>query len=299
MKKFILPFLALMTAACIFPTTKSLRSVMDTYDDFTLERIIKQSDAEGADRLLSGDVSLFVEFSMDSCLVAEFKHGAETYTVEIVAFPDQKSALGAYSIRDLPDSQPVKLGIQARRNDKAIQVVKGFYIVSVIPRPSGNMSGAVELAEGLVKRIPKGVFKSDIYGVLPQDRLVENSQLYFKGPKAFSERFPSKLAVALNIDKALEGFAGRYDIDGQVVDFLKIRFLGRESTLEATNSYLKTRSDRPILIPRETLPYYTVIESDRSEVYIAEYGEWLLMLTGNSPGEKAKPFFEYILRGGK
>ena len=299
MKKFILPFLALLTVTCIFPGTLSLRSVMDTYDDFTLERIIKQSDAEGVDRLLSGDVSLFAEFSMDSCLVAEFKHGAETYTVEIVAFPDQKSALGAYSIRDLPDSQPVKLGIQARSNDKVVQVVKGLYIVSIIPRPSGNMSGAVELAEGLVKRITKGVFKPDLYGVLPQNSLVENSQIYFKGPKAFSERFPVKLAEALNIDKAREGFAGRYDIDGQVVNFLKIRYPGRESTLIAINSYLKTRSDRPVLIPRDTLPYYTVIESDRSEVYIAEYGEWLLMLMGNSRGEKAKPFFEYILRGGK
>lgn len=299
MRKFILPFLALLTVTCIFPATLSLRSVMDTYDDFTLERIIKQSGAEGVDRLLSGDVALFVEFSMDSCLVAEFKHGAETYTVEIVSFPDQKSALGAYSIRDLPDSQPVKLGFQARSNDKVVQVVKGFYIVSIIPRPTGNMSGAVELAEGLVKRITKGVFKPDIYSDLPQDKLVENSQLYFKGPKAFSERFPSKLAEALNIDKAREGFAGRYDINGEVVDFLKIRFLGRESTLEVINSYLKTRSDRPILIPRDSLPYHTVIESNRSEVYIAEYGEWLLMLTGNSPGDKAQPFFEYILRGGK
>ncbi|MFC1528899.1 DUF6599 family protein [Candidatus Latescibacterota bacterium] len=299
MKKVIFLLIGFNILGCSIFISRSLHEIVQTVDDFTLVRITSKSDAESTGRFISGNTSLFIEFGADSCLVAKFNRNRETYTVEVVSFIKPKGALGAYSITDLPGSSPVELGFRARKNNEILQFLKGRYIVSVIPSKTGSMTGCREIASGLAKRIPAGAISPDIYEGLPRFKMVEQSGFYFMGSKAFQERFSYELAQVLTLDRAIEGIAARYQTDDGPVDFIKIRYPRAESALNAANSYLKSRSDRPVILPSEELDFYTVVARDRTEVYIAGYNDWLYAMFNGPPGGKGGELFEYILRGGR
>ena len=299
MKRIILVFIGLIIVGCIFPMTRNLSGVIQSYDDFTLIGNVRVNDTTSIGKLQAGDTALFVEFGADTCYVAEYQRGNERYKVEGVSFSRQKGALGAYFISDFPGAQSVELEYYVRKGENVIQFVKGLHFVSVITSRGGNLSGAYELARILSKSIRGAAIKPDIYSVLPQFDKIEQSEYYFMGAEAFQLRFSSELSKVLHIDESQEGFAARYTVDKGEVDLLKIRYAGREQSLEIVNSYLKSRSNRPIILPRVSLQFYTIVETDRSETYIAEYSEWLLLMIGRTPSVKAKSLFEYILRSGE
>lgn len=300
MKKVIVVLTFVIIAGCLFPVTQSLRGIIQTYDSYNLSGDIEVFDALSLKQYIPFDAGVFVEFGVDSCLVAEFNRRSERYSTEIYSFLTPKGAMGAYFIKDIPGYQPFKLGYHARKSDTVVQFVKGHYVVSVRQLNRGNIEGAVELASGFAKRIEGGSIKPDIFRTLPKTNIVKNSELYFKGPRAFMHRFSSDLNKALYIQYALDGIAAKYTINQIEVDLIKIKFAGgRRETLEAIDSYLRAREDRPILRSHETLLYNTVIEQDKSEVYIAESGDTLYIMLGAAPDRKGQEFFEYVLRGGK
>ena len=299
MKKVFVTLILVITAGCLFPVSQSLRGIIQTHKEYTLGRVVESFDALSMNKHIPVDAGLFVEFGVDSCLVAEFNRGTERYNVEIYSFLTPRGSVGTYFITDLPGSQPVDLGYHARKSTTAVQFVKGHYIVSVFPSQNGTIEGAFELASGFEKRIEGGSIKPDLFVSLPKTNIVEDSELYFTGRRGFETRFSADLRKALNIEYALNGTAGKYVVGRAIVDLIRIRFPGRSETLEGVDSYLKTRSDRPILHSQETLKYNTVIEPDRSEVYIAESGDVLYIMLGAAPDKKGQEFFEYILRGGR
>jgi len=299
MKKIIVALIAVITAGCLFPVSQSLQGIIQTQKDYTLSSIVESYDALNMKKHIPVDAGLFVEFGVDSCLVAEFHRGSERYNVEIYSFLTPVGALGTYFITDLPGSQPVDLGYHARKSITAVQFIKGHYIISVFPSKNGSIDGAFELASGFEKRIEGGAIKPDLFLTLPKSNMIENSELYFTGHRGFETRFSADLGKALNVDYALNGVAAKYVVGNTIVDLIRIRFPGRSETLEGVDSYLKTRGDRPILHSQESLKYNTVIEPDRSEVYIAESGDVLYIMLGAAPDRKGQEFFEYILRGGK
>jgi len=300
MKKVIVVLAVITISGCLFPVFKGLRVIINTYEDFKLTGDIKAFDALSLKEYIPANAGVFVEFGVDSCLVAEFNRGGERYSTEIYSFLTPEGAMGTYFIMDIPGSQPFKLGYNARKGDTDIQFVKGHYIVSVNLLSGGNIEGAVELASGFEKRIEGGTIKPDLFRTLPKTNIVRNSELYFKGPRAFMHRFSSDLCKALYVQYALEGVAAKYAVNHTELDLIKIKFAGgRRETLEAVDSYLITRKDRPILRSQETLMYNTVIEPDKSEVYIAESGDTLYIMLGAAPDRKGQEFFEYVLRGGK
>ena len=300
MKKVIVVLTFVTIAGCLFPVFRGLRGIIQTYDEFILSGDVEVFDALSLKQHIPVDAGVFVEFGVDSCLVAEFNRSSERYSTEIYSFLTPSGAIGAYLIMDILGSQPFQLGYYARKSDTDVQFVKGHYIVSVRPLSGGNIKGAVELASGFEKRIEGGTIKPDLFRTLPKTNIVKNSELYFKGPRAFMHRFSSDLCKALYVQYALEGVAAKYTVNYNEVDLIKIKFAGgRRETLEAIDSYLGTREDRPILHSQETLMYNTVIEPDKSEVYIAESGDTLYIMLRAAPDRNGQEFFEYVLRGGK
>jgi len=298
MKLFVVVLAAVFFSGCLFPVAHSPRGIIQIYNDYTLVSVKESFDALNMKEHIPEDARIFVEFGVDSCLVAEFMRGSGRYKVELYSFLNPKGALGTYHITDIPGSESFELGYFARKNDKSVQFVKGHYIVTVNPVKEGTMEEAVKLASVIARRIEGGRIKPDVYEILPKTNMVKNSELYFKGPRAFENRFGPELSRALKIESALEGTAAKYEIDHNKVDLIKILFPGRTESLEAVDSYLKTRADRPILHSLQNLEYHTVIERDRSEVFIAESGDKFYIMLGAAPDRKAQNFFEYILRGG-
>ena len=119
------------------------------------------------------------------------------------------------------------------------------------------------------------------------------------GQRVFRDRFSKKLAEALLLEFAHEGAAAKYRVDGGEVELVKIRFFKPERAKAAVNSYLKSRADRPVILPRQALEFYTVINPDMSESYIADYAEWVYFMPKNPQNDGGKQLFEYVLRGGK
>ncbi|MFC1560916.1 DUF6599 family protein [Candidatus Latescibacterota bacterium] len=299
MKKVIIVLIAFITTGCLFPVSQNLRGIIQTHKDYTLSNIGESFDALSIKKHIPADAGIFVEFGVDTCLVAEFHRGSERYNVEIYSFLTPAGALGTYFITDLPGSQPVDLGYHARMSTTAVQFIKGHYIISVFPSKNGSIDGAFELASGFERRIEGGSIKPDLFLTLPTTNIVENSKLYFKGHRGFETRFSADLGKALTVEYALNGTTAKYVVGHTIVDLIRLRFPGRPETLEGVDSYLKIRKDRPILHSQENLMYNTVIEPDRSEVYIAELGDVLYIMLGAAPDRKGQEFFEYILRGGK
>ena len=129
--------------------------------------------------------------------------------------------------------------------------------------------------------------------------MVENTEHYFTGPQAFAYRYSVELGKALNVAFATYGVAAKYTVDHAEVDLIKIRFPGRRESLDAVDTFLKTRENRPILYSMLAPNYNTVLEPDDTEIYIAESGNTLYIMLGASGDKKGQELFEYILRGGK
>jgi hypothetical protein len=293
---FIVPLLV-MLAGCLMPSVRGMRAIVTTAPDYTVT-IIRESDVTGLASIMPSTAPLYVEFGCDSCLVAEVKKGGATMRAELLSFGKSKNAVGAYFATDLPGSQPIGLGLAGRSNDSAVEFVKGRH-VAFIKAGTGGAGEALEFAHHLERQISGDPIKPDVYESLPKTQLVDGTQLYFTGMRGFSLGFDSKLGEALNVGGSVEGAAAKYDVEGSEVTFLKVRYVGRGRTLAAVNSYLDSRGNRPIIRPGESLEYFTIINSDRTESYIAENGDWLYFLLDGPPNGKAQPFFTYVLRGGR
>jgi len=298
MKKIATLVVLLVIAGCLFPAPRSMRAMVSSLDEYTVT-IKNECDATQLRTVMPETASLFVEFGCDSCLVADFRKGGAQMTVELVSFLKSRGAMGAYLSTDIPGSEPASIGLMGRQSDTAVEFLKGRFIVQIRSDDTNSMRSAVELARLLEKQLPGDTIKPDVYEMLPRTQLVDGSQFYFAGAKGFSLGFKPELADVLNIGGAVEGAAAEYDVDGVKAVFMMVRYVGRGRTLSALNSYLNSRQDRPIIRPGESLQFFTVIEPDRTESYIAENGDWLYLLMNGPENGKAEPFFSYVLRGGR
>ena len=298
MKKNIVFLLMLVMSGCLFPSARSMRVIVNNFDDYSV-KITKIGGADGLGKIMPETSSLYVEYDADSCLVAEFSKTGVSMSVEMVSFIRSKGAMGAFLSTDLPGSTPVDIGFIGRKSDTAVEFLKGRHIVLIKPKNRRNISVALELAQHLDKKIPGDTIKPDIYEILPKTQQVDGSQLYFSGQKGFSLGFSPDLGETLRVGGAVEGAAAEYTVDDARIIFIMVKYMGRRRTITALNSYLNSRKDRPIIRPGEKLDYYTVIEPDRSESYIAENGDWLYLLMNGPDSGRAQPFFAYVLRGGR
>ena len=298
MKKIIVLFLLLIVWGCLFPAAVSMRNVVNSVNNYTVT-VLHEYNATRIGDIIPDMASIFIEFGCDSSLVAEFKGESGTFNVEMVSFAKSRGAMGAYLNSEIPGSEPVNIGYKCRKSDKAVEFLKGKYLVLIRPSSGSNISGALELAKRLEKLIPGDAIKPDVYEALPKTQMVKGSEFYFAGPKSFGLGFSPELADALRLGGAVEGDAAEYNVDGNTVVFIMVKYVARSQTLSAVNSYLNSRKDRPVIMPGESLQYYTIVEPDRSENYIAENGDWLYLLMSGPAGGKAQQFFEYLLRGGR
>ncbi|MDP2983399.1 MAG: hypothetical protein Q8O92_08725 [Candidatus Latescibacter sp.] len=297
MKKILMViFTVFLLAGCAMLGTHSIQGVLKGSNDYTVT-VRGVSGALTIDKLFPEIASMLVEFGADSSAVAEYTRGQETYTVETISFLSAKSALGVYTLLEPSGAESLKLGYAGSKSAASVQFVKGDFYVRILPGRGADTEGALGLAWVLVKRIPGATIPPDLYEFLPHDRLIKGSAFYFKGSHAFQMRFPPDLAKILSINGAIEGVSGKYLLEGgNTVTLLKVHYTSRTRTVEALQSFLASREGMRIIPPRQNTQYYTLINPDETEVYIAEYGEWLLMFPDGPKGGEAIPMFEYMLR---
>lgn len=292
-----LTLLVIVAAGCLFPQSQSLRRLAASSDTFTIT-IEKEVGATNLRQITPDLSSLFIEFGCDSALVATCKGAGGTYTATMVSFLNPKGALGAYYISSLQNTAPLEIGYVARKTDSIVEFVKHKNLVSIKPEAGSDISGAISLAEYFANRIQGATLQPRLYDFLPTSNRIDGTELYFMGPNGFKTSFNEQLADNLHIGGAVDGGAADYLVNSDEVTLLKIRYAGRQRTLEAVDSYLVSHRDLPIIHPRESLQMFTVIERDGSEVYIAEQGDWLYMMLDAPAGGDAQQFFEYLIRGG-
>ena len=301
MKKHIPIAAILLLSACSLLMPQSMRDIVTTVDGFTLDRVTVHEKTLNLSTVLGGNKRIFVEFGADSTLTAEFSRFEDRLMVETVSFGSLRGAIGAFTLTELSAAYPIDIGYLGRRNDDTIQTVRGQFIITVKAKNAAGMSAAEELTRGLAKRISVSGLEPDIYATLPATYRVNDSENFFMGSQTFKYTFPGASSEELSISRAREGWAASYKPDESVSDvtFYKIRFPGAALAKDALNGYLRIYDDQPVIMPRESLQYYTIIEEDRRESYIANYADWLYYMPSCPPEGKARDFFEYILRGGK
>ncbi len=299
MKKslFLIPA-AVVVFSCAAMVSHNARDALDAPETFRLERISGQNSVINSDALVSGDVPFFIEFGADSTFTAEYTGGGGRYSAEMVTFSSYRGALGAFAVTDLPGAYPMEIADGARRNDTLVQFVSGQMIVTVSKKGGGAMDGAETLAREIASGTETPPIKPELLSFLPRDGRMEDSGLYFMGQRVFRDRVSGELAEVLLLEFAREGGIASYDVDGGVVQLVKIRYYRPERAKAALNSYLKHRGDRPVILPRQSLEYYTVVNRDMTEAHIADYAEWIYFMPASPRESGGKDLFEYMLRGG-
>ena len=285
----VILFLAL---SCAVAGTGTIRGVFDRLEGYDV-RVTGAADALSIERLFPKEAPFFVEFGADSSIVAECNPG---YRIEVLTFLSPKGAMAAFRFMSGPDAKPVQAGFAGLATADAVRFVKGEYLVVVKPAAGGDSEGALVLARAIAKRIPRTGFAPELYLPLPKDGLVRGSEFYFKGPKVFSTRFPGELAEALSVGSALEGVTARYSVRGTEMNLIKLRFTGRTRTVEVISSFIESCEGLPITRPGANRDFYTIFNKDGSEMYVAEFADWLFFVPDGPRGGDAQQLIEYAMR---
>ena len=279
MRKYAASLAVVLIAGCA-TTGSGVHGVFQRFagPGFTV-RAVAGPDSIG--RLLPGDGAAFVEFGADSCLVADLRRDGRSYTVTVTTFSRAKGAMGAYEFT---------------RDDAGAGFVKGNSIVRVQPEKGADANSAAAVARSFSRRVPGRVLTAELYTPLPAENRIPGSEFYFMGPNVFSARFSPVLARELGVDGAIEGVAAKYRLaDGGEATLVKIRFAGRTRTMEALRAFVASREGVPMVRPAPNRDYYTLFDFD-AEVYIAEYGDWLVFIPDGPRGGATMRFFEFVLR---
>jgi len=300
MKRYIFIGIACALAAgCGTFYSQSPGTVFSGVSGFTLVDTVARQGSGDIREVMAGDLGLFVEFGADSSVTTLFSRDNREYLAQIVAFSTVKGALGAFALTELTNGYPVDIGDGGHRNDTTVQFVKSAFIVTVTPRGNGPVADAGELALHIAGAIRKTTFERRLFESLPTDNRVADSGLFFMGPKGFAKRYPSALGKALLIGGIKEGLSLKYRFNSSTADFMKLTYRETDTAHSALTDYLKYRKNRPVIMPRENLTFYTIIETDRTETYVADYADVVYLMTGGDAGGDAQQLFEYVLRGGK
>lgn len=296
MHRFFLGLTAVLLAGCAVAGSNGIQGIFPKSGEYTVE-INGVADALSIDKYAPQNGPFFVEFGVDSCMTADFRSGSRMYRVQTFSFLTDKGALGAFSFIAPSGSEPLNLGAVGRKDSSAVEFVKGNFLVDIRPGTGADLTGAEELAKFLEKRISGPRLVPDLYVPLPKEKLVKGSEFYFKGAKSFSSRFSPELAEGLGVAGASEGVSGKYAIDRDTaVTLVKLRFSGRKQTMEALAFYIQNLQGASISRPNTNRDYYTIFNPEGTEMYIAEYGEWLIFIPDGPRGGKAQNFFEFALR---
>jgi hypothetical protein len=285
-----------LLASCAMIGTGTIQGVLNRVVGYDV-KIERLSNSQSLPSILPKDASAYIEYGADSCLVATFTGQGSAFHVQIIDFLTPKGAMASYVYGADRNAKPEEIGFTGSRTSDAIRFVKGVYVVTVSTGAGADMEGAVKLARALAKNTPVTGLSPELYLPLPKDGLEKGSELYFEGPVVFSQRFSSGMAEALDIPSSIEGVAGIYTLSGGgKINFVKVRFTGRKQTLSAVDDYIRTREGRSMIRPTDVRQYYTVFNPDGTEVYIAEYAEWLLFIPDGPKGGGAQQFFETVFR---
>jgi hypothetical protein len=298
MKKIYFSLVCFLFCGCAMLNTAGSLQIDKILGDFTLSGDIKTFGAINIKDYNPQYAPVFIEFGVDSLFVMDYEKNGEKFTVEIYSFRTPKGAYGTYFLLEEPESKPLNIPQYSRISKTSVDFVKGTYLTSVKPADVSGLGNAQVLAAGLSERIQGGAFKTDLFYNMPQQNLVKDTEIYFAGPRGFECRFPEKLGKDLYVEFAVDGLSAIYSMETYEVDFIKIKFNGRKETLEAMDHFLETKRVEkcPIIHSNLNPVYYTVIEKDKTETYIAESGDILLVIIGGMQDGKARSLFEYIAR---
>ncbi|MHB9028497.1 MAG: DUF6599 family protein [Candidatus Latescibacterota bacterium] len=296
MKRGMLYILSILLAGCAAAGSGGIQGVFRNLGDFQIE-VRDMTDAINIEKLAPEFGTFFVEFGVDSCLTADFRENGRSYSVQMITFLTAKGARGAYDFSRPREGEVIPVEDQGVRTGSDLRFVKGNYLVAVSPGSGADMTSALAFAKMLSKRIPGSTFPPELYTPLPKDGLIKGTEFYFMGPKAFASRFSPELAEAFSIGEAIEGVAATYTlVGGGEATLAKIRFTGRTQTVQIVYDFIQGREKTPMIRPSQNRDYYTIFNSDNTEVYVAEFADWLLIIPDGPKGGKAQQLLEYALR---
>jgi hypothetical protein len=296
MKRFLLCLAVALPMGCAAVGSNSIQGVLQKSGEYTAE-VDGAGDALSIEKIIPQNGPYFVEFGVDSCLTAEVRSGNRSFRVRMLSFLTVKGALGAYTFTGPSGSEALQIGAAGRRDSEAVEFVKGNFLVDVRPGEGADLTGAEELARHLAKNISGPALMPELFAPLPKENLVKGSAFYFKGAKSFATRFTAQLAEDLGVAGAAEGVSGKYTLDRDTtVTLVKLRFSGRKQTMEALSFFIQSRQGMPMSKPNTNRDYYTIFNQDGTEMYIAEFGEWLVFIPDGPHGGKSQNFFEFALR---
>ena len=202
---------------------------------------------------IDGGAELFLEFGFEELLVQNYRKDGHEIGIDIYRMKSPEAALGIYLMKCGHETPITEIGSRNSADTFQFSILKNNYFLMI-----NNFKGKktlipvmVKLAQKILDSIPSGL-PQDIFVPLPEENLINGSQLLIRGPFSLQSIFTFGKGDILQLRGEIFGLVGEYkDSNGKsctriVIPYPNIRSAqdAYEYILSNLDSYLEILENR-------------------------------------------------------
>ena len=211
---------------------------------------------------INGGAELFHEYGFETLFVQRYSNQGDELTLELYRMESPKSAFGIYLVKAGQETPSPGLPVRNTINNMQLTAVKGVFFIRI---NSLDMQGRLrtqmeKLASSVVEKIPEKKNVS-ILNELPQDNLIEDSEMLFRGPIALEPVFTFGEGDIFLQERMIWGVLADYTADGS--NRVTRLFIDYPTYEKATKAFQHVKENLD--------SYLTVISDNDSAVVFRDY----------------------------
>ncbi len=239
-------------------------------------------------QLDSANVAALKEYGCTGGLMADYKRGSETLSVQALTFQDLSGAYGAYSFYRQNGWPKVDIGTGGASDKNRVLFWKGETVVDATFSHVGPMSAAEmrDLAQGLPSPQGNKALPPPILADLPQGSLQKQTTHFAQGPAGYAGSggvLPPEL-VGFNLDA--EAVTANYSLNSGPATLTLIDYPTpqlAEAQEKKIRAYVKAGSGAQPAFPKP------LVDSDQASLEVLRSGPIVALVSGDAiPDESHK-----------
>ncbi len=244
---------------------------------------------------LRASPAILQEYGFVAATSRAYARGTETLQITLYRMKDPTGAYGLYSYLRLPNFHRVDITEHSAMAPDRALILQGSLILDIAGKNlTASQPDFKALAAGVAPESDEGTYPT-LYGHLPQNGFVPDSDRYILGPTALHEFFPVASGDWLGFQNGVEAEIANYRVNGQDVTLLIADFPTPQAALKAMGGWgdlfnvnrAQNGSDKPAVYVKRSLTLVGVVFRAHSETQAAALLENVhsgTELTWNEPG---------------
>ncbi|MBW2038370.1 MAG: hypothetical protein JRI46_02060 [Deltaproteobacteria bacterium] len=188
---------------------------------------------------MDGGAELFYEYHFEQACVQRYQTPHGEATVEIYQMDLPAHAYGIYTF-DTQGEHPL-IGQDATYERGLLTFWKGSYFVRVFSQNEGLKETILALGQTIAQKIPQEGARPDILISLPQQGMIQDSLLYFRGMIALNNAYFLSHQNVLSLGEGAEGITFKYTPGAQPLRAIMVRYPGSPQADEAFQAFCSSK----------------------------------------------------------